>query len=138
MTPLTTVNTSDLHGRHQQHQHGPNDKIFHNFIVERVRTDPLPVGKSDFNQDTLDDLAQTDLPDILSAAFRATNDMLHAQGRPTTDIILPTIDTYVLGQLFQMLMIATVIESRLLEIDPYDQPGVEQYKSNLALNLGRN
>jgi glucose-6-phosphate isomerase len=64
----------------------------------------------------------------MAAAIRGTNDALHADGRPTTDIILPTIDTHVLGQLFQMLMIATVIEGRLLGINPYGQPGVEQYK----------
>ena len=30
-----------------------------------------------------------------------------------------------------MLMIATVIEGRLLGINPYGQPGVEQYKKNM-------
>jgi len=50
---------------------------------------------------------------------------------------LPQIDTHVLGQLFQMLMIATVIEGRLLGINPYGQPGVEQYKTNMNKNLGR-
>lgn len=33
-----------------------------------------------------------------------------------------------LGQLFQMLMLATVLEGRLIGIDPYGQPGVEKYK----------
>lgn len=137
-TPLTIINPSDLHGRHQQHQHGRNDKIFHNLIVEQVRTDPLPVGTSEHNHDLLDDLAEMDLPDILATALRSTNETLHTEGRPTTNIVLPTINTYVLGQLFQMLMIATVLESRLLDNNPYDQPAIEQYKTNLAFNLGRN
>ncbi len=137
VTPLTTVNTRDLHSRHQQHQQGRNDKVFNNLIVDRCRTDPLPVGTSDLNQDTLNDIAEKDLTDIMSAAIKGTNDALHADGRPTTDIILPTIDTHVLGQLFQMLMIATVIEGRLLGINPYGQPGVEQYKINMSKNLGR-
>lgn len=136
-TPLTTVNTRDLHGRHQQHLHGRDDKVFHNLVVERFRTDPLPVGSSPLNQDSLDDLAQTDLTDIMTAAIRSANDSLHTQRRPTTDLILPTIDTYVLGQLFQMLMIATAIEGRLLGLDPYGQPGVQDYQSKLATHLGR-
>jgi glucose-6-phosphate isomerase len=111
--------------------------VFNNVIVEKYRTDPLEVGHSELNQDGLNDIAEKDLTDIMAAAIKGTNDALHADGRPTTDIILPTIDTHVLGQLFQMLMIATVIEGRLLGINPYGQPGVEQYKKNMSKNLGR-
>lgn len=137
VTPLTTLNTRDLHSRHQQHQQGRNDKVFNNVIVDSYRSDPLPVGKSDRNQDGLNDIADKTLPQIMNAAIQGTNDALHEDGRPTTDIILPHIDTHVLGQLFQMLMIATVIEGRLLGINPYGQPGVEQYKRNMNKNLGR-
>lgn len=137
VTPLTTVNTRDLHSRHQQHQQGLNDKVFNNVIVEKYRTDPLEVGRSELNQDGLNDIAEKDLTHIMSAAITGTNDALHADGRPTTDLFLPTIDTHVLGQLFQMLMIATVVEGRLLGINPYGQPGVEQYKKNMSKNLGR-
>lgn len=137
VTPLTTVNTRDLHSRHQQHQEGRNDKVFNNVIVESYRADPLRVGSSQRNQDGLNDIADKSLPEVMEAAIRGTNDALHADGRPTTDIVLPTIDTHVLGQLFQMLMIATVIEGRLLGVNPYGQPGVEQYKKNMNKNLGR-
>ena len=138
VTPLTTVNTRDLHSRHQQHQQGLNDKVFNNMRVDSYRTDPLPVGSSVRNQDSLNDLADRTLPEIMAAAIKGTNDALHGDGRPTTDILLPCIDTHVLGQLFQMLMIATVVEGRLLGINPYGQPGVEQYKQNMNRNLGRN
>jgi glucose-6-phosphate isomerase len=137
VTALTTVNTRDLHSRHQQHQQGRNDKVFNNVIVENYRSDHLAVGRSDRNQDTLNDLSDKTLPEIMSAAIKGTNDALHEDGRPTTDIILPHIDTHVLGQLFQMLMIATVVEGRLLGVNPYGQPGVEQYKRNMSKNLGR-
>lgn len=137
VTPLTTVNTRDLHSRHQQHQQGANDKVFNNVIVDSYRCDPLSVGSSARNQDTLNDIADKALPDIMDAAIRGTNEALRADGRPTTNIILPQIDTHVLGQLFQMLMIATVIEGRLLGVNPYGQPGVEQYKKNMNKNLGR-
>ena len=137
VTPLTTVNTRDLHSRHQQHQQGANDKVFNNLIVESYHSDPLAVGSSDRNQDTLNDIADKALPEIMAAAIKGTNDALHEDGRPTTDLLLPRLDTHVLGQVFQMLMIATVIEGRLLGINPYGQPGVEQYKKNMNRNLGR-
>ena len=137
VTPLTTVNTRDLHSRHQQHQQGSNDKVFNNLIVENYRHDSIAVGLSDRNQDGLNDIADRSLPDIMTAAIRGTNDALHADGRPTTDLIVPQLDTFVMGQLFQMMMIATVLEGRLLGINPYGQPGVEQYKVNMNHYLGR-
>jgi glucose-6-phosphate isomerase len=36
-----------------------------------------------------------------------------------------------LGQLMQMLMLATVLEGRLIGINPYGQPGVEKYKKKM-------
>jgi glucose-6-phosphate isomerase len=136
-TPLTTVNTRDLHSRHQQHQQGRPDKVFNNLIVENYRADPLVVGHSEQNQDGLNDLADKALPEIMAAAIQGTNDALHEDGRPTTDIVLPEVNPHVIGQLLQMLMLATVVEGRLLNINPYGQPGVEQYKKNMNKNLGR-
>jgi glucose-6-phosphate isomerase len=37
-----------------------------------------------------------------------------------------------MGQLMQMLMLATVVEGRLLGINPYGQPGVEAYKRTMT------
>lgn len=136
-TPLTTVNTRDLHSRHQQHQQGIPNKVFNNVIVEAYRADALKVGHSERNQDTLNDIAEKTLPDIMSAAIRGTNDALHEDGRPTTDIVLPALEPHAIGQLLQMLMLATVVEGRLMGINPYGQPGVEQYKKNMNKNLGR-
>ena len=42
---------------------------------------------------------------------------------------------YNIGQLLQMLMLATVVEGKLLGINPYGQPGVESYKRNMMAIL---
>jgi glucose-6-phosphate isomerase len=136
-TPITAVNTRDLHSRAQQHQQGRPDKLFTNLIVDHWRCDPLPVGHSDLDQDSLNDLAATTLPEIMSAAIQGTNEAYHGDGRPTADLRLPQVDEYYLGQLFQMLMLATVVEGRLIGINPYGQPGVEFYKENMNRILGR-
>jgi len=46
------------------------------------------------------------------------------------------LSEHVLGQLLQMLMLATVIEARLLGINPYGQPGVKAYSRHLKSLLG--
>jgi glucose-6-phosphate isomerase len=136
-TPLTTVNTRDLHSRHQQHQEGRRDKMINNLIVEKYRFDPLPIGRRDSNPDSLNDIADKTLVDVMSAAIAGTNQALRDDGRPTTNLIMPRVDEYFIGQYFQLLMLATVVEGRLLKLNPYGQPGVEAYKKNMNRNLGR-
>lgn len=129
--PLTMVNTRDLHSRGQQLQEGKRDKLVTNLIVERSRGDAVPTGSSELNQDGLNELADKTLPDILSAAIAGTNKAYRDDNRPTADLRLPRLDEYNLGQLFQLMMIATVVEGRLIGINPYGQPGVEAYKRNM-------
>ncbi len=135
-TPLTTVNTRDLHSRAQQHQEGRRDKLITNLIVDQWRCDPLAVGHSDDDQDDLNRRAEKTLPEIMSAAIQGTNQAYREVGRPTADIHLPQSNPASLGQFFQMMMLATVVEGRLIGINPYGQPGVEAYKKNTNRILG--
>jgi glucose-6-phosphate isomerase len=130
-TPLTVVNTRDLHSRGQQHQEGRRDKLITNLIVEHANREPVAVERSEFDQDQLNSLSGKTLPDILQAAFTGTNQAYADDFRRTATIRLPRLDEGSLGQLFQMFMLATVAEGRLVGINPYGQPGVEAYKKNM-------
>jgi len=136
-TPLTAVNTRDLHSRAQQHQEGRRDKLMTNLIVDRWRSDPLPVGTSELDHDQLNDLADRTLPELMSAAIQGTNEAYGDVGRPKIDLHLPEVDSASLGQFYQMMMLATVVEGRLVGTNPYGQPGVEMYKQNMSRLLGR-
>ena len=129
--PLTVVNTRDLHSRGQQHQEGKRDKLITNVIVDQPCRESLAIGSSDLNQDHLNELAEKTLPEVLSAAIAGTNQAYRDDDRPTADIHLHKLNEHALGQLFQMLMLATVVEGRLIGINPYGQPGVEAYKKNM-------
>lgn len=129
--PLTVVNTRDLHSRAQQHQEGRRDKVINNLIVDSWRYEPLAVGESRWDADGLNELADRTLPDVMDAAIAGTNLAYQSDNRPTTDLHLPAADEDGLGQLMQMLMLATVVEGRLIGINPYGQPGVEKYKINM-------
>jgi glucose-6-phosphate isomerase len=134
--PLTAVNSRDLHSRGQQHQEGRRDKLITNLIVDTCRRNPLRVGESVLDQDGLNRIADKSLPQIMSAAIEGTNRAYREDARPTADLHLPAVDEASLGQLFQMLMIATVVEGRLIGINPYGQPGVEGYKKHMKAILG--
>lgn len=138
-TPLTGVNTRDLHSRGQQHQEGTLDKLITNLYVEPDTTNAVavPAVPEELNQDDLNKYAGKSLPEILQAALQGTNQAYADVNRPTTDLVLPKLDAYNIGALLQILMLATVTEGRLMGINPYGQPGVEDYKRNMNAILNR-
>jgi glucose-6-phosphate isomerase len=129
--PLTVVNTRDLHSRGQQHQQGKRDKLITNVIVEQPTGASVPIGSSELNQDGPNELADKTIADVMKAAIAGTNQAYREDNRPTADLRLPRLDEYTLGQFFQMMMLATAVEGRLIGINPYGQPGVEAYKKNM-------
>lgn len=131
-TPITVVQTRDLHSRGQQHQEGTRDKLVNNVFVKGTRHAPIAVGMADRNEDDLNQFARKTIPNILEAAHQGTNQAYAEAARPTTDLVLPALSEHVMGQVMQMLMLATVVEGRLLGVNPYGQPGVEAYKKNMV------
>jgi glucose-6-phosphate isomerase len=105
--------------------------VVNNLIVRTPRHPGIPVGMADRNQDDLNALSRKTFPDLLEAAHRGTNLAYAEAGRPTADMILPALSEHTMGQLMQLLMLATVVEGRLMGINPYGQPGVEAYKRNM-------
>jgi glucose-6-phosphate isomerase len=134
-TPLTSVQTRDLHSRGQQHQEGIRDKVINNLVLKNPRTPPIAIGMSDHNQDQLNALNRKTLADVMQAAWQGTRQAYGDVARATADIIVPTLSEHTMGQLLQMLMLATVVEGRLMGVNPYGQPGVEAYKHNMQVRL---
>ena len=134
-TPLTAVGTRDLHSRGQQHQDGARDKVIKNLIVKSPKHPPIMIGMGDKNQDDLNQYNRKGLPDVMNAAIKGTNQAYADAVRPTADLVLPMISEHTMGQLMQMLMLATVVEGRLMGVNPYGQPGVEAYKRNMKALL---
>ncbi|MEM9700892.1 MAG: glucose-6-phosphate isomerase [Planctomycetota bacterium] len=129
--PLTVVNTRDLHSRGQQHQEGKRDKLIHNLYAAAPSGANPTIPASESNQDQLNKYAGKTVFDVLTAARKGTDQAYAEDRRPTADIVLPQIDAHAVGQLLQMLMLATTVEGRLIGINPYGQPGVEAYKRNM-------
>jgi glucose-6-phosphate isomerase len=127
-TPLTAVQTRDLYTRGQQHQDGPRDRLIVNLVVKTPHAIPILVQMADRNEDELNAFNRKGLPDILSAAHRGANQAYYEVGRPTVDLVVPTLSEHTMGQLLQMLMLATVVEGRLMGVNPYGQPGLEAYR----------
>ncbi len=132
--PGMLVNSRSMHSRRQPHQEGRRERLVANLIVDQPRCDPLPIGTSGYGQDGLTRRAGTTLPEFLSASIAETNVANCEAGRPSANIHLPSSDEASLGQFFQMMMLATMMEHRMIGNDPAGQPGIEANLEDCAMN----
>ncbi|MAG36121.1 MAG: glucose-6-phosphate isomerase [Dehalococcoidia bacterium] len=128
-TPLTVVNSRELHSRGQQHQEGAHDKLISNVVVAIPGREQVVLPDVPGDADGLNYLAGRTLHDGQQAAIEATAFAYRRAGRPTLDIALPEVRPFTVGQLVYLLELTTVVEGWLLGINPLDQPGVEAYKN---------
>ncbi len=130
-TPLTQVHTRDQHVRGQQNQEGPRDRVVNNLVVKTPHAVPIMVGMADRNEDDLNQYNRKGLPDVAQSALKAVNQAHWDVGRPTADVFVPALSEHTMGQLLQMLMLATVVEARLMGVNPYGQSGLDAYRKHL-------
>ncbi len=135
VTPLTAVCPRDVHRRGQQFVEGPRDRLVNNLVLKSPRSVPVLVQMADHNEDGLNAYSRKGLPDITSASARALGDVLFDGARPAAELVIPTLSEHTMGQLLQMLMLATVVEARLMGLNPYGQPGVDEYLRHLHHQL---
>jgi glucose-6-phosphate isomerase len=64
----------------------------------------------------------------MEAMFRGSVQAYADVARPCASLLLPSVTEHTIGQLLQMLMLATVVEGRLMGVNPYGQPGVDTYR----------
>ena len=121
----------DLHTRQQLHQDGPRDRFVTNLVAKSPQSVPIVMQMADNNDDELNAYNRKSLPDLNQAALRAVNQGFHEVGRPTCDIVMPSLSEHTMGQLLQMFMLATIVEGRLMGINPYSAPSADSYRRTM-------
>jgi glucose-6-phosphate isomerase len=76
----------------------------------------------------LDYLAGKRLGDLVDAESRATAQTLFKNGRPVRLIHVPQVGAFDMGALMMHFMLETIIMGKLMGVDPFNQPGVEEGK----------
>ena len=109
--------------------------VINNLVVSQLLSPPLTVGMADHNQDELNGFSRRTLPELMKMARQAVTQAYADAARPTAELVMPQVSEYAIGQLMQMLMLATVVEARLLGVNPYGQPGADVYKQHLRTIL---
>ena len=128
--PTSVLYSTDLHSLGQYIQEGKRI-LFETFLlIEKVDED-LTVIESPQNGDELNYLSGLTLHEFNHVCYEATS-IAHLQGGvPQIAITIDQVDEKHLGYLLYFYMMACAFSAYLLDINPFDQPGVEEYKTNI-------
>lgn len=128
--PAAVDFTTDLHSMGQWIQEGERS-IFETMIsVDRVNHE-LRVPEDDENLDGLNYLSGKRVDEVNKMAELGTQ-LAHVDGGvPNIRIILPNLSEKSIGQLIYFFEIACGVSGYILGVNPFNQPGVEAYKSNM-------
>jgi glucose-6-phosphate isomerase len=134
--PASVDLTTDLHSMGQYIQDGQRI-LFETMISVKnpVRNLTIPLEKDDSDQ--LNYLAGKRLSEINHNAELGTT-LAHNDGNvPIITITIPELDEYYTGQLIYFFEMACAISGYILDVNPFDQPGVEEYKKNMFALLNK-
>lgn len=135
-TPLVAVGATDQHSLLQLFAEGPYDKVVVMMRVEdHGREIPIPSAYGDL--ESLDYLGGAGLGELLNLEQLATEVALGKAGRPVMTLQVPQVNAFTIGQLFLFFEAAVAFAGGLYEIDPFDQPGVEESKRLTYAQMGR-
>jgi glucose-6-phosphate isomerase len=126
-TPIRALGTVDQHSQLQLYLAGPRDKLY-TLITAPSAGIGRTVDRAFADDERLGYLVGHSLGDLLDAEARATYETLARNGRPTRLIALDRLDEEGLGALFMHFMLETILTARLIGVDPFDQPAVEEGK----------
>lgn len=133
----TTLNfTTDLHSMGQYIQEGERT-IFETVISIDKTSKRLEIPQTEENLDSLNYLSGRRLGEVNKSAELATTIAHMDGGVPCLRIIMPELSAYYIGQLIYFFEFSCAVSGELLNVNPFDQPGVEAYKKNMFALLGK-
>ncbi len=134
--PASASFTTDLHSLGQYIQQGERHLFETTIFVEDDSDSPI-IPNDEENLDKLNYLAGKSLEYVNQKAAQATI-MAHVEGKvPNISISIDYLDEYNLGFLIYFFEVACGISAYMLGVNPFDQPGVEDYKQNMFKLLGK-
>lgn len=134
--PSSVIFTTDLHSRGQIIQEGQRN-IFETVIKIDTPKYDMEIKEDEENLDNLNYLVGKTVHEVNQVALEATVDA-HTEGDvPNIVLTMDKLDEYNLGKLIYFFEYAIGASGYVLGVNPFNQPGVELYKSNMFKMLGK-
>ncbi|UCF05676.1 MAG: glucose-6-phosphate isomerase [bacterium] len=134
--PASAVMTTDLHSLGQYLQEGARIMLETFLVATEPRRD-IAVPPDTDDLDNLNYLAGRPMSEINRKAFEGTVDAHASGGLPVLSIEVPVINVEAIGSLFVFFEMSIAVSGLMLGINPFDQPGVEEYKRRMFNLLGK-
>ena len=125
ITPLPSLGATDQHSQSQLFVDGPDDKlvIFVNVLNHNSKiTIPANLPKE------FEFLQGVSFEKLIQAEFEATRTTYTEKNKPNCTIEMKEINAFEMGKIFILLELATAFLGEMLQINTFDQPGVERSK----------
>jgi glucose-6-phosphate isomerase len=127
MTPVPAVGATDQHSILQMLRDGPQDKVV-GFVEVSGFQHVIDLKWSGPRLNDLEAVTDITLNQLMDSELNATRQVLKNNQRPNFTIALPRLNANTLGQLFFLTEVLTALAGYYLDINPFDQPGVEEGK----------
>jgi glucose-6-phosphate isomerase len=135
-TPIAALGTTDQHSQVQLYMEGPNDKVFTFWAVQKPAK-AIRIPKRKQGLEAFDYLCGRSLAELLEAERVSTAAALSENGRPNCTFSLDRVDEEHLGAFLQLLEFQTAFMGEFLDINAFDQEGVELGKKFTFGLMGR-
>jgi len=134
--PASVTFSTDLHSMGQYIQDGIRN-LFETVISVENSDHELRIPMEGEDLDQLNYIAGKRISEVNHKAELGTMLAHEDGGVPVMRIVIPEISAYVLGQLIYFFEMGCALSGYMLEVNPFDQPGVEAYKKNMFALLGK-
>jgi glucose-6-phosphate isomerase len=128
--------TTDLHSLGQLLQEGSRN-ILETFLVSGRPNRDIDIPSDAEDLDGLNYIAGKSLSEVNRKAYEGTREAHISGGLPVMTIELERIGPLQLGALFIFYELAIAVSGRLIGVNPFNQPGVEEYKNRMFKLLGK-
>jgi len=135
-TPVRALGVTDQHSQVQLYTEGPFDKVITFLTVDEYRN-KLEIPKGFESLPDVAFLGGQTFDDLIKAEQNATEYALLKAGRLNMAIRFPKVNAFTVGQFMYLLEVQTAFEGELLNINAFDQPGVEEGKEATYALMGR-
>lgn len=133
--PASVEFTADLHSMGQYIQQG--ERLMFETVVKFAPKGEFIIPNDPANVDGLNFLSGKPLAFVAEQAMRGTI-LAHVDGGvPNILLELPAIGEDTVGELIYFFEYVCGLSGYLLQVNPFDQPGVEAYKKNMFALLGK-
>ena len=122
--------TTDLHSMGQYMQQGLRN-LFETVLSIETPKSNITINSDDDNLDGLNYLAGKDLDYVNKKAMEGTIEAHVSGGVPNILFKMEKLDEENLGGLIYFFELACAMSGSILKVNPFNQPGVEEYKRNM-------